>query len=121
MVLRCICMCCIVLYLLACPHRMLGVWAKVLTDNSLLTQDALRYQIISCSIESDNDGSVRFFLLSVLVVLQTLPTAHARRDALCVARRSPSTWGPLTRILRTAHRGHFHLQQPTQRTRGLLV
>ena len=120
MVLRCICMCCIVLYLLACPHRMLGVWAKVLTDNSLLTQDALRYQIISCSIESDNGGSVKFFVRSVLVIIQTLlAIAHARRDALWYAVHHPheAHWRAYY-VRRTVV--HSHPQQLTQRTLDLL-
>ena len=45
---------------------------------------------ISCSSESGNGGGVGFCVLSVLVLLQTLPTtAHARRDALWYAVHHP--------------------------------
>ena len=62
------------------------------------------WYIISCSIESDNGGSVRVIVLSVFVIFQTqLATGraiHGHRPRFQMAYR-----GQLTRILRTALRG----------------
>ena len=77
--------------------NMVFIVTAVALKATIATVEAKYYQCkilftISCSIESDHGGSVRFFVLSALVMLQTLPAtahAHARRDAL--ARRAPST------------------------------